>query len=359
MSLRKTLWVAAVGFVLTLAPFAMAAEKVVSVDVLPGGPGKAIALSADGVTILVDLKGKDGNVLVRDGKLVTPALPRAVKGGNPRIVGISADGKALLVSYHSSRQSIATTVVRDGKKTLFAVYANALSLRGASVVAGLSADGSVVVGTMNARPIGQAAGSVDGKPTPWARATRWVGRRATLLGTLGGAMSSATGVSADGSVVVGYSLDADGKTRAFRWADKKMTSLGTIGAGESKATGVSADGKVVYGTVTEGETVTGFIWKDGKMTSLGTVGGKACLPTASNSDGSVIIGMTAGAKGKAVPFWWRKGKVSMLAQAMTTMGVALDGWTLRFVGGVSADAKTIVGAGLKEGKMLPFAIRLP
>jgi probable HAF family extracellular repeat protein len=37
------------------------------------------------------------------------------------------------------------------------------------------------------------------------------------LGTLGGDESVAYGVSADGSVVVGWAEDAEGQQRAFRW----------------------------------------------------------------------------------------------------------------------------------------------
>jgi probable HAF family extracellular repeat protein len=68
------------------------------------------------------------------------------------------------------------------------------------------------------------------------------------LGTLGGNWSAATGVSADGSVVVGWAQNAAGQRRAFRWtAARGMQDLGTLGGNESGAWGVSADGSVVVG----------------------------------------------------------------------------------------------------------------
>jgi len=68
------------------------------------------------------------------------------------------------------------------------------------------------------------------------------------LGTLGGAESYATAVSADGNVVVGWSLDANGNRRAFRWTSQTgMQDLGTLGGRWSEAKAVSADGSVVVG----------------------------------------------------------------------------------------------------------------
>ena len=68
------------------------------------------------------------------------------------------------------------------------------------------------------------------------------------LGTLGGDESWAYGVSADGSVVVGWARNAAGRSRAFRWTEAGgMQDLGTLGGNSSWALGVSADGSVVVG----------------------------------------------------------------------------------------------------------------
>src|SRR5262245_23843786 len=59
--------------------------------------------------------------------------------------------------------------------------------------------------------------------------------------------SRASGISADGSVIVGTATSAHG-TEAFRWtAESGMLGLGDLPGGEfmSEATGVSADGSVV------------------------------------------------------------------------------------------------------------------
>jgi probable HAF family extracellular repeat protein len=86
------------------------------------------------------------------------------------------------------------------------------------------------------------------------------------LGTLGGCWSEAYGVSADGSVVVGWAYNAAGQRRAFRWTvDGGMQDLGTLGGRESEAYGVSADGAVVVGGLTTPQgraclSLDGFWW---------------------------------------------------------------------------------------------------
>jgi probable HAF family extracellular repeat protein len=76
----------------------------------------------------------------------------------------------------------------------------------------------------------------------------------TWLGTLGGYRSWAKGVSADGSVVVGWARNAAGWDRAFRWtAAGGMQDIGTLGGNRSEAFGVSADGSVVIGEAQSAE----------------------------------------------------------------------------------------------------------
>jgi probable HAF family extracellular repeat protein len=100
----------------------------------------------------------------------------------------------------------------------------------------------------------------------------------TDLGTLpGGNHSEARGVSADGSVVVGYSNSANGG-RAFRWTSAGMTDLGTLpGGNHSVAYGVSADGSVVVGYSNNPNEGRAFLYAHRVMLDvqdwLGSVGG--------------------------------------------------------------------------------------
>ena len=73
----------------------------------------------------------------------------------------------------------------------------------------------------------------------------------TDLGTIGGGFFSwsvARAVNNTGSVIVGQSSNASGKSEAFVYQTGVMTGLGFLGTGdESDATGVSADGQVIVG----------------------------------------------------------------------------------------------------------------
>ena len=161
---------------------------------------------------------------------------------------------------------------------------------------GVSADGTVVVGYSY---------SANGPEAfRWTQAGGMVG-----LGDLAGGIffSLARGVSADGTVVVGYS-NTDTHNEAFRWVANSsgtggvMSGLGRLGVvGSSYANGVSADGNVVVGGSFDGTNHEAFRWTQaGGMLSvaswLSTAGVSTAAwarlneATATNSDGSVVVG---------------------------------------------------------------------
>jgi probable HAF family extracellular repeat protein len=82
----------------------------------------------------------------------------------------------------------------------------------------------------------------------WSQSLTW-------LGTLGGDWSEASGVSADGSVVVGEAENAAGQRRAFRWTasggmedlNTTYASLLTDGSTLIEANAISPDGRYIVG----------------------------------------------------------------------------------------------------------------
>ncbi|GIV35498.1 MAG: hypothetical protein KatS3mg031_3033 [Chitinophagales bacterium] len=73
------------------------------------------------------------------------------------------------------------------------------------------------------------------------------GSQPDLLGTLGGNISVATAISSDGSVIVGYSTDANGEYRAFRWRNTTgMVALPSFGP-STFANDVSSTGRYIVG----------------------------------------------------------------------------------------------------------------
>ena len=158
---------------------------------------------------------------------------------------------------------------------------------------GLSADGSVIVGY-----------SYTGTTN---HAFKYVGTTITDLGALGDPSTAASrssyakGVSADGSVIVGES--STGTTNhAFKYIGTTMTDLGALGdpstaaSRSSAANGVSADGSVIVGESETGTTDHAFKYVGTTMTDLGALGDPSTAASRSStalgvsSDGSVIFG---------------------------------------------------------------------
>lgn len=198
------------------------------------------------------------------------------------------------------------------------------ALGGGERASDVSADGSVVVGyTRNDR--------FGNEPFRWT-----VSGGMQRLGYLpgGGSETSASAVSADGSVVVGsgYSIFAEDDL-AFRWtAEDGMQSLGD---GTSWARDVSADGSVVVGTA-DGLGV--FRW----TAETGMVGLAPGVAHAVSADGSVILGRNADG-----PFIWdqQNGVRNLRDMLVNDYGLDLGDWDLREATDISADGLTIVGNG--------------
>lgn len=196
-----------------------------------------------------------------------------------------------------------------------------------SYATGISADGSVVVGHSNTN-----AGANE-------YTFRWAAGAMQNLGALAGASySTASGVSADGAVVVGTSASAAGN-RAFRWTQGGgMQNLGTLGGNNSNAYAVSADGSVVVGDslMSDGRGHA-FRWTQvGGMQDLGTLGGGSSEAYGASADGSVVVGFSTTATGEGASFRWTSGG------GMQNLGT-LPGHTFGLASGVSYDGSVVVG----------------
>ena len=203
---------------------------------------------------------------------------------------------------------------------------------------GVSGDGSVVVG----RSISHSE---------W-EAFRWTVEAGIVgLGDLPGGsfQSNAFAVCVDGSAVVGYGSTGSG-LEAFRWTQTGgMVGLGTLpGYDSSSAYAVSADGSVVVGRSRRadgsGAETEAFRWTaEGGMVGLGHLGDIVdSYASDVSADGSVVVGRNGNGAGLVATrvteaFLWTE------SQGMLGLGyLPGGGWSAAF--GVSADGSVVVGS---------------
>ncbi|MBU6413632.1 MAG: PEP-CTERM sorting domain-containing protein [Planctomycetes bacterium] len=190
----------------------------------------------------------------------------------------------------------------------------------------------------------------------------------TPLGSLAASPfgSWAYGMSADGNVIVGLSLNALGQQEPVRWTSTGLQAMGFLPG----ATGVtpagaayaaSADGSVIVGqsrSVASGQGGEAFRWTaDGGMQPLGDLPGGAFQSSAyaCSADGNIIVGR-ASVQGNCGPFgcgsvgqafiWDAQNGMQNLTQILTFGGIDLTGWRLEEARGVSANGRVIVGVGV-------------
>jgi len=195
----------------------------------------------------------------------------------------------------------------------------------------------------------------------------------TYPGTLGGNESYAFGVSANGSIVVGYALDNNGKRRAFRWTQQDgMSSLGTtifLEEGDplyrfdqSEAFGISPDGNVIVGIAYDDRNAAiGFRNILGRTRrvniSLGDppAGFTAVYPRRTNQDGSIIVGSMRKRDGSGRAMrWTQAGGLEDLN--VTYASLLGQGEYLAGAHDITPDGRYIVGWGVKDGKFQGFIL---
>lgn len=197
---------------------------------LGGVQSEAYGISADGVVIVG--RAEKGNLDRVAYRWTASTGMQPILDVSSKAFATSADG-SVVVGWYGRYPNMQAFRWRVGYGMQSLPYPHGYPSEGYFEAFGVSADGETVVGDL-----GESA-----------RAFRWTAQTGTqLLGTLGGPSSEAMDVSADGSVIVGGSIDAQGRMRAYRWtAATGMQDLGALEIGQSFAHGVSGDGAVVVG----------------------------------------------------------------------------------------------------------------
>jgi probable HAF family extracellular repeat protein len=183
---------------------------------------------------------------------------------------------------------------------------------------GVSADGSVVVGVHENQCIDFIR-----------RAFRWTQSTGVQLLPPNDNTSAANAISADGSVVVGqvgYFV-----IQAARWTS---TGVQVFGPWSSSARAVSADGSVIVGSV-DGRAAR---WTGSGYTLIGP---QNSVATGVSADGSVVVGYLWGSDLNAYAFRWTQDD-----------GLVIIGPAYTEATAVSADGSVVVGSAGARGAFL-------
>ncbi len=208
--------------------------------------------------------------------------------------GISADGSTVVGSGLSDGRVEAFRWVNGGSPQGLGFMPGGDN----SIAFSASADGSVIVGAGNALqgPSDPFPGNVATEGFRWTAAG---GMQSLGYLPYGGYYEIATGVSANGSVVTGYS-DGSLSAIAYRWTESDgLQPIGTLphgGSAYSQATAISADGLVIVGesggTVGASSGRQAFQWTALSGISVLTPlsGATSTTALAVSADGSVVVG---------------------------------------------------------------------
>jgi uncharacterized membrane protein len=169
----------------------------------------------------------------------------------------------------------------------------------------VSADGKTAVGEANA--------------SFQRRAFRWTAAEGYVL--MDG--DNASGVNADGSVIVG--TQNPGRTLATRWNAGAIDHFGLPTGLSGVARDVSDDGGSVVGFADYGADLGGFLWTSSSgLQLLPGVNRQAFRPTAISRDGVTVVGNAASGGGSYVGVKWRAQTGAVLLAGPTASDASYD-----------------------------------
>jgi uncharacterized membrane protein len=306
----------------------------------PGGNSAATGLSADG-SVIVGYASLDG---AQTGFRWTAAggmvpIPRPDGMAQAWASGVSADGSYVCGWASSNPPTAAGT---EGWRWNTSGAMDILAVADKEVVAkGISGDGSTVVGAADSQAFAwTAAGGLDslgGLSAPPFR-------------------SAANAISSNGLVIVGESLDVTaGVSESFQYTGGAMSGLGAF-----TATGVSRDGSVVVGYLNGPTAREACRWTAaGGLVSLGAYDDRhATFALGVSGNGKFIVGYMEDLQTDVQSAWvWDPaGGMQILQDVLVNQFAMHDvsAWTLTRAVAISDDGKTVVGRGYNPDGVTEF-----
>ena len=336
------------------------AAEFIPVGNAPGGMfSSAIDLSTDGSTLLGQVSSATTSQVFRwtvdSGFSLVPNVDPG-EGSIPNFfaTGISGDGSAVAGYAFTGVRTEAFRWTESGGFDALGVLPSELNGSEYSMGLDISADGNSV------------AASGTAPTTTYTSALLWTTSMGLApLGFLPDdqpeefytSFSFAQAMSSDGNVVVGSSASTkhvDRGDQAFRWTmGVGMQPLGFLpGESQSTATAVSADGSVVAGL----SGLSAFRWTEG--TGIEAIGN--FVPSGISADGNLIVGTSMDAVPVATIWSSATGAQSLQSYLASKFSLELPGWqSLTDVVAISDDGLTVAGNGINaDGLSEPYLAKL-
>ena len=242
-------------------------------------------------------------------------------------IGISNNGN-VVVGRSTTNGAIGTRAFRWQNGSM--IKLTGLDANAVSAASGVNIDGTIIAG-------GTVVSGVY-------RAWRFANNAYTSIGNLGHATSYsfAYDMSMDGTVITGESRRADGIYRAFRWdTTNGITDLGTLGGGytSSIGLGISPSGTYIVGyAYGGGQSQKAFVWtSSGGMVGLNypSPAGLFARAYAVSSNG-IIVGISAFSNVEVgTAFAYQNGTYTNLGR--------IPGYSFSLATDISLDGSVIVG----------------
>lgn len=309
------------------------------VGTLGGSPStNALAISADGSTVVGSAHSGNGvepYYWTRQTGMVALNWSATSYTSSVRAFGVSADGGVIVGSGRVGSEHVAYRWSASTGMTQIPDRVDGIAFDEAMSV---SADGLVLIGRGR-----------DGS-TPKAMRYSASEGLSTIDGDNGYSVTSAEGISADGSVVVGSVIGGEYFSEPYRWTESGgVQPLGVLehegflyGSGQD----VNSTGDVVVGNLSGTFASEAFRWTEsGGMEALGDLpgGDHNSVALGVSGDGSAVVGYSIAADGQHAFVWTQETGMLSIWDILTSAGVDVSEWTHISAHAIADDNRTIVG----------------
>lgn len=276
-----------------------------------------------------------GAWIVSHGLIALP-IPFAQTEGMSNAQGVSSDGRYIVGYVMPENSSLMQGVLWTDASKL--TYLTPLAPGADYYANGISADGSIVVGTASDQHNNEHA-------VYWDRAANTIHDLGSLNHS-SSQFSNAIAANHDGSVIVGSSTNDAGITQGFRWTAKTgIVELPSL-SGTSQAKGISDTGRIIGSSINAKNENRAVYWEDNQIKDLGTLRtdnrGYSSAQDIS-ATGKVIVG-SADSDTQRTGFIWKEGAgMYSVNEWLKYAHVQANSMLVKSVNAISADSQTIAG----------------